>query len=72
MTKEEVLEFVTKNPMFSLATTDGSQPHARMMMICRAETVHPALTKAKFFSFLWKQESRSTTMDSRFRGNDKM
>jgi uncharacterized pyridoxamine 5'-phosphate oxidase family protein len=37
MTKEEVFEFVTKNPMFSLATTDGSQPHTRMMMICRAD-----------------------------------
>ena len=37
MTKEEILEFVTKNPMFSLATTDGNQPHTRMMMICRAD-----------------------------------
>ena len=37
MTKEEVFEFVTKNPIFSLATTDGSQPHTRMMMICRAD-----------------------------------
>ena len=37
MTKEEVLEFVTKNPMFSLATTEGNQPHTRMMMICRAD-----------------------------------
>lgn len=37
MTKEEVFEFLTKNPVFSLATTDGSQPHTRMMMICRAD-----------------------------------
>ena len=37
MTKEEVLEFVTKNPMFSLATTDGSQPRTRMMMVCRVD-----------------------------------
>jgi len=37
MTKEEVFEFITKNPVFSLATTDGSQPHTRMMMICRAD-----------------------------------
>ena len=37
MTKEEVLEFVTKNPMFSLATIDGNQPHVRMMMVCRAD-----------------------------------
>ena len=37
MTKEEVLEFVTKNPVFSLATVDGNQPRTRMMMICRAD-----------------------------------
>ena len=37
MTKEEVFEFITKNPIFSLATTDGKQPHTRMMMICRAD-----------------------------------
>jgi pyridoxamine 5'-phosphate oxidase len=37
MTKEEVFEFITKNPFFSLATTDGNQPHTRMMMICRAD-----------------------------------
>lgn len=37
MTKEEVFEFLTKNPIFSLATTDGNQPHTRMMMICRAD-----------------------------------
>jgi uncharacterized pyridoxamine 5'-phosphate oxidase family protein len=37
MTKEEILEFVTKNPVFSLATTDGNQPHVRMIMIYRAD-----------------------------------
>lgn len=37
MTKEEVLDFVTNNPMFSLATIDGNQPHSRMMMVCRAD-----------------------------------
>ena len=37
MTKEEIFEFVMKNPKFNLATTDGSQPHTRMMMICRAD-----------------------------------
>lgn len=37
MTKEEVFEFITKNPIFSLATNDGKQPHTRMMMICRAD-----------------------------------
>ena len=37
MTKEEVFDFVAKNPMFSLATIEGHQPHARMMMVCRAD-----------------------------------
>ena len=37
MTKEEVLEFITKNPVFSLATIDGSQARARMIMMCRAD-----------------------------------
>lgn len=36
MTKEEVLEFATKNPVFSLATTDGDKPRVRMMMLCWA------------------------------------
>ena len=37
MTKEEVLEFITKNPVFSLATIDGGQPRARMIMMYRAD-----------------------------------
>ncbi len=37
MTKEEILEFVTKNPVFSLATSDNGQPHVRMMMLYRAD-----------------------------------
>lgn len=37
MTKEEILEFITKNPSFSLATCDGSQPHVRMMALYRAD-----------------------------------
>ena len=37
MTREEVLEFITKNPVFSLATIDGSQPRTRMIMMYRAD-----------------------------------
>jgi len=36
MTREEVLQFVTKNPVFSLATVDGGKPRVRSMMICKA------------------------------------
>jgi pyridoxamine 5'-phosphate oxidase len=37
MTKEEVIEFAAKNPVFSLATTDGGRPRVRMMMLYRAD-----------------------------------
>ncbi|UCE48539.1 MAG: pyridoxamine 5'-phosphate oxidase family protein [Phycisphaerales bacterium] len=37
MTKEEVLEFITANPAFSLATIDGKQPRTRMIMLYRAD-----------------------------------
>ena len=37
MTRKEVIEFVAKNPVFSLATIDGKQPRVRMMMLYRAD-----------------------------------
>ncbi|MHC4913232.1 MAG: pyridoxamine 5'-phosphate oxidase family protein [Planctomycetota bacterium] len=37
MTKEEVFEFVGKNPVFGLATADDNKPHVRMMMLYRAD-----------------------------------
>ena len=37
MTKVEVLEFITKNPVFNLATIDGNQPRTRMIMMYRAD-----------------------------------
>ena len=37
MTKEEVLQFITKNPVFSLATIDNGRPRARMIMMYRAD-----------------------------------
>lgn len=37
MTKEEILEFITKNPVFSLATIDGDQPRTRMIMMYRGD-----------------------------------
>ncbi len=33
MTKKEILKFVEKNPVFSLATIDGAKPRVRMMMV---------------------------------------
>jgi pyridoxamine 5'-phosphate oxidase len=38
MTKEEVFEFVTKNPVFSLATCDGKKPRVRTIMLYRADS----------------------------------
>ena len=37
MTKEEILEFVTNNPVFSLATIEGNLPRVRMMMLYKAD-----------------------------------
>jgi pyridoxamine 5'-phosphate oxidase len=37
MTKEEVLEFINKNPLFSLATIEGNLPRVRIMMLYRAD-----------------------------------
>jgi len=36
MTKEKVLEFINKNPVFFLATQDGNQPRVRGMMALEA------------------------------------
>jgi general stress protein 26 len=32
MTKEEVFEFIKKNPVFALATAEDNKPHVRNMM----------------------------------------
>ena len=37
MTKKEVLEFATKNPVCSLATIEGHRPRVRMIMLYRAD-----------------------------------
>ena len=37
MTKEEIFEFAANNPVFSLATIEGNQPHVRYMMLYRAD-----------------------------------
>lgn len=37
MTKEEILEFVIQNPVFSLATIDGNLPRVRSIMLYKAD-----------------------------------
>jgi uncharacterized pyridoxamine 5'-phosphate oxidase family protein len=37
MTKEQIFEFVNKNPVFSLATAEDNKPHFRIMMLYRAD-----------------------------------
>jgi uncharacterized pyridoxamine 5'-phosphate oxidase family protein len=37
MTKEEILEFATKNPVCNLATIEGTQPRVRMIMLYQAD-----------------------------------
>ena len=37
MNKQEILEFIKKNPMSSLATVDGNKPRVRIIMLYRAD-----------------------------------
>lgn len=37
MTKNEILEFIRKNPVFALATSEDNKPHVRIMMLYRAD-----------------------------------
>jgi uncharacterized pyridoxamine 5'-phosphate oxidase family protein len=37
MKKEEVFEFIRKNPVFALATAQDNKPHVRHMMLYRAD-----------------------------------
>lgn len=37
MTKEEILAFAERNPVFSLATTDGDKPRVRLIMLAMVE-----------------------------------
>jgi len=36
MTKEDILQFLTENPFFSLATSDGNIPHVRTLRLHKA------------------------------------
>jgi pyridoxamine 5'-phosphate oxidase len=36
MTKEEILLFLNENPAFSLATSEGTTPHVRILMLHKA------------------------------------
>ena len=37
MTRQEILDFVKANPIFSLATLDGNRPRVRLMMLARVD-----------------------------------
>jgi len=37
MNKEEILQFVTENPSFSLATCEGNIPHVRTLLLHKAD-----------------------------------
>jgi len=37
MNKEQIFEFIKKNPVFSLATAEDNKPHVRIMMLYRAD-----------------------------------
>jgi len=37
MKKEQILDFINKNPVFALATADENRPHVRYIMMYRAD-----------------------------------
>jgi pyridoxamine 5'-phosphate oxidase len=37
MKKEEIFDFINKNPVFALATADENRPHVRYIMMYRAD-----------------------------------
>lgn len=37
MSKEEILKFLNENPSFSLATSEGTTPHVRIIMLHKAD-----------------------------------
>jgi len=37
MTKQEIFEFIRKNPICALATAEGNQPRVRMILMYRAD-----------------------------------
>ena len=37
MTIKDILDFMTANPIFHLATVDGNKPHVRAMLLYRAD-----------------------------------
>jgi len=37
MTKDEVLDFLNENPAFALATSEGTNPHVRILMLHKVD-----------------------------------
>lgn len=37
MNNEEILDFIKRNPIFYLATSDNNMPHVRAMTVCNAD-----------------------------------
>jgi uncharacterized pyridoxamine 5'-phosphate oxidase family protein len=50
MTRDEILEFASQNPIFSLATCTHNQPFARMMMMYKADNENGIMFST------WKQK----------------
>jgi pyridoxamine 5'-phosphate oxidase len=48
MNRSAILEFVNRNPVFFLATTDGRAPHVRGMMVYRADEGGIVFTTGKY------------------------
>jgi pyridoxamine 5'-phosphate oxidase len=67
-TKEEILEFITKNPLFFIATNDNGQPRVRGIMMHKADTNGIIFTTGKNKDF-YKQLKANPNVEICFYSN---
>lgn len=59
MTKQEILDFINKYQVCTLATCDGNKPHVRGMMIYRADN-HGIVFNTGAFKDVFNQLQKNT------------
>lgn len=69
MTKQEIIEAITKNPVFYLATVEGDQPRVRGMLLYKADDEGIVFHTGKMRE-LYKQISENNKVELCFEAND--
>ena len=65
MTRKEVLEFMSSNPIFHLATVEGDKPHVRGMLLYRADENGVIFNTGKIKD-LYKQLTKNPNVEMSF------